>query len=88
MLNVQIHDSSHNNWQVRTNLRRNDDIRCFTVGWTYYAREKQNEIDDTCIFELVNDELPMFMAVQSMSYRWKLYPYTNCTIIIVISICT
>ncbi|KAL2550448.1 B3 DNA binding domain [Forsythia ovata] len=53
--NVEIHDSAGNVWPIRTNIRQNGDVRCLTIGWTYFATAKGLGNGDKCMFELVDD---------------------------------
>ncbi|XP_022853820.1 B3 domain-containing protein Os03g0622100-like [Olea europaea var. sylvestris] len=64
---VQIHDSSHQNWDITTNLRPNGVVQCLTIRWAHFPSMKELEMDGTCIFELLNNESPEFLVYKKKS---------------------
>ncbi|KAL2472196.1 B3 domain-containing transcription factor VRN1 [Abeliophyllum distichum] len=56
---IELHDSDGKKWRVHVNLRPEcRTVRTLSTGWAAFAKEKEIEVGDTCVFELIPGNKP------------------------------
>ncbi|KAL2515701.1 putative B3 domain-containing protein [Forsythia ovata] len=57
---VQIHDVAGRMWQIGVDRRGNGVVRRFARGWAAFYATKNIRPGDTCVFSLINGDVPAF----------------------------
>ncbi|KAL2510303.1 B3 DNA binding domain [Forsythia ovata] len=57
---VQIHDAAGRVWQIGLDRRGNGIVRRIARGWAAFYSTKNISPGDTCVFELINSDIPAF----------------------------
>ncbi|KAL2550560.1 putative B3 domain-containing protein [Forsythia ovata] len=57
---VQIHDAAGRVWQIGVDRRGNWVVRRFARGWAAFYATKNIRPGDTCVFSLINGDVPAF----------------------------
>ncbi|KAL2510203.1 B3 DNA binding domain [Forsythia ovata] len=57
---VQIHDAAGRVWQIGLDRRGNGIVRRIERGWAAFYSTKNISPGDTCVFELINSDIPVF----------------------------
>ncbi|KAL2467579.1 putative B3 domain-containing protein [Forsythia ovata] len=57
---VQIHDAAGRVWQIGVDSRANGVVRRFARGWAEFYTTKNIRPGDTCVFSLINGDVPAF----------------------------
>ncbi|KAL2461895.1 B3 domain-containing protein-like [Abeliophyllum distichum] len=57
---IEIINAAGRVWQIRVDTRQNGIVRRLKESWAGFASAKNIISTDTCVFELMNDDVPAF----------------------------